>query len=1464
MGNVPPSAANGGDSTPPLTCAGGPQSSNQQPPVDTNNPPTTSSTLSTNNNYVKSTCACNKCPSVSSTHDNDKIVNCSTSESDSGAVPPVAASIPPVAASINAASGICNDVSQNKNNINLTSSSAQNNNIHDAVPNAQTAASSYTNPSAAALSYTNPSAVDTLLYPTAYPTKTIMLTKELMSLDGDDNINCLVRSGFKKELVCSLLATHNYTPGERLREDEWLAIMIDITAAKSMDDAKHNSSEYIMEDAEPTTSKCNTLQSPQSPSNTNDNINTTEKNNDTLGGITDGVSKLRSPSGTLHSPMKDPIHNNNKRLKKRNECDDTSTHTTSNNTNNNADNSMDMCGIIAPQINRTATTQSTSPFIKPENDSVAAFGATDAQLQHINQNMDQYVSDIKPERAEPKNWRTWHYESSWSGSSGNGRGSSRSKNNSQQNNKQNYATSNNNTVSTMGTNRRSNTESTSVQAGSTNLNHHSLGTSSVAASTSTNTNSNYSHPHTLSSLLWSGNNTTAVNINSQAQAQPQLNCYGQAGGGIEEDESNMYDIGDETALDQILHRLDHVDEAEQLLGYNISDPEDLLQLLQERETLDWIPEGIDRPFQDKNWLLSRNESKQLFGPKVKIGNRQPLSDAESKLIFGPYGIARKLFPIYSHKNRRYGETLAGGKTVEDLQGLACPCKGCNVAVKVARVNGGIVVYEKIDPATGKSYTHNTSAHKNHPMDKNSTSISLSFEQKEFVLKRLGKDPCSAICSDMLSDQSITKTVEQMEDSKELTATISYYMSRDSTKGKYLLHDWRREDFSGAETNAILESLKESPGLFEKADFMESDYYQSMKKRINIIEHSYGPCGDKKLVLFETKDIAKRIELAGLMFDHGAVQISCDFADIPGTNMQLGTCGVDDFGRKQYLTSFCICPYENAADAEKLMKATVDRIDADIRAKRDKALIDGAGALKKAARALLLRVRSCHAHIVRLALRRGGGKRGSKGSLSRYLLTNMGMCHKDMAKVVGDVHYGNYIPPKYHEDYVAFNDLLWHRHDDKLHLRNSTKKSDEEKKKHVNHLKKTYLSPDPCCSGGRAVGIEGQSGSNQGGEKRGGQIKAYHKRITGRLSREAKKSVIFIVAAVAMDLELDSNLSKFRTKPERSKEDYNHSRKISQYNLDESNSNLMCDVQHMICTKLGDHKEVIDTRDVIGDEKKSFTVNIPTGSLVYSMVSAMESENNNNSSKSFLEQPIPESEVADTPYKCSKILDKMSKEGSKSLMLRLRRNLFENTPGRKDGEDLFRFVQRRAQRNPSSGSTVRTAARIKQKRKWKQGLTDKEKEKERHKWGDFCPDPDDVDDTNVGSVGEKVDSNGGENDLFMYWTDEMDWSDLLSFLQANDVDVGNDATLKSIDEAANRVRLPRQLGDWIEVDINANTKRIKCNCEDFNTEGACYHQCTFEVLQFKIYPNQRCQKGEESWLNIRNKCIEVLKKTFIQV
>ena len=46
--------------------------------------------------------------------------------------------------------------------------------------------------------------------------------------------------------------------------------------------------------------------------------------------------------------------------------------------------------------------------------------------------------------------------------------------------------------------------------------------------------------------------------------------------------------------------------------------------------------------------------------------------------------------------------------------------------------------------------------------------------------------------------------------------------------------------------------------FGRSDFMDSSYYQSMKKYLNVIEHDYGEGGNKKFVLFEAKDIAKRV------------------------------------------------------------------------------------------------------------------------------------------------------------------------------------------------------------------------------------------------------------------------------------------------------------------------------------------------------------------------------------------------------------------------------------------------------------------------------------------------------------------------------------------------------------------------------------------------------------------------------
>ena len=164
-----------------------------------------------------------------------------------------------------------------------------------------------------------------------------------------------------------------------------------------------------------------------------------------------------------------------------------------------------------------------------------------------------------------------------------------------------------------------------------------------------------------------------------------------------------------------------------------------------------------------------------------------------------------------------------------------------------------------------------------------------------------------------------------------------------------------------------------------------------------------------MVLFETDNITEIIEYAGKMYQHekgdnqGAIQMSCDFTYIPGTPYMLGICGVDDFAHRFWPTSFIISHTENGDVATKVMGRMVELMNADINGHPDKVIIVEANALYSACRKLGLDPRSCFTHIIRLPLTRGGGKRGSKGSLANYFINTMG-------KVVGNAMSGNLIPP----------------------------------------------------------------------------------------------------------------------------------------------------------------------------------------------------------------------------------------------------------------------------------------------------------------------------------------------------------------------------------------------------------------------------------------------------------------------
>ena len=97
----------------------------------------------------------------------------------------------------------------------------------------------------------------------------------------------------------------------------------------------------------------------------------------------------------------------------------------------------------------------------------------------------------------------------------------------------------------------------------------------------------------------------------------------------------------------------------------------------------------------------------------------------------------------------------------------------------------------------------------------------------------------------------------------------------------------------------------------------------------------------------------------------AVQFSCDFTHLPGGKWQLGMVLVKDINHKGWTTPYIITPTENIEFAKKLMEVNVDLINKDLNTKCEKALIDGAHALRNVAISLGVNNRSCITHAARV-------------------------------------------------------------------------------------------------------------------------------------------------------------------------------------------------------------------------------------------------------------------------------------------------------------------------------------------------------------------------------------------------------------------------------------------------------------------------------------------------------------------
>jgi hypothetical protein len=96
---------------------------------------------------------------------------------------------------------------------------------------------------------------------------------------------------------------------------------------------------------------------------------------------------------------------------------------------------------------------------------------------------------------------------------------------------------------------------------------------------------------------------------------------------------------------------------------------------------------------------------------------------------------------------------------------------------------------------------------------------------------------------------------------------------------------------------------------------------------------------------------------------------------------------------------------------------------------------------------------------------------------------------------------------------------------------------------------------------------------------------------------------------------------------------------------------------------------------------------------------------------------------------------------------------------------------------------------------------------------------------------------------------------MDFMKENGIKVAGDELIERLLDSTLTVRVPRQLGHWVEVEVDGTTKKITCNCEDYNFDRFCPHCASFEVLQFgknPAMPTRRlARSGEKSGTNALN-------------
>jgi len=418
-----------------------------------------------------------------------------------------------------------------------------------------------------------------------------------------------------------------------------------------------------------------------------------------------------------------------------------------------------------------------------------------------------------------------------------------------------------------------------------------------------------------------------------------------------------------------------------------------------------------------------------------------------------------------------------------------------------------------------------------------------------------------------------------------------------------------------------------------------------------------------------------------------------------------------------------------------------------------------------------------------------------------------------------------------------------------------------------HLNQDYFTCDPMGIDGRSAGLPGQSSSTNGCEKQGGILKVHHKDEIKWLCKDEKKNPLHLIASVAKDVEMSHSAStSFASKPVCHSFHYDFVRMLGKHSLP-GNANIACDLLYMICKERIDGC-IIKTSHVIGDSNVSFVASMPTGSCVFTCVNQMcEDRRLGNCSGPFISQmhSLQTETESNTVKGCKKILRYMTEDDKKELKDLLIHKLTMDSSEPKVGETLCQYLRRRAHRNAvlhtQKSNSAYKAKKVKERMK-------RDLELEAEKWPDETQgnkrgrkrSSKKKDDLHLGDIDfEEYDGvcYFGEND------DEDDIMNVLDIIEDEELIQENPSFITQMYEDQTQVRQNKELGDWINVCIDAECKCVTCNCEDFVYNGVCHHSVMFSVLQFNDIPSAENRMGSEDWEQLRKNAMDVIKATYIE-